>query len=71
MRAALLGSCSWCASQALTSPALADVFAVAEPETQTVAINGGAAEFEGSGSCAEDPPCPVAIWAWDFGTVSP
>ena len=50
----------------LASSALADIHAVAEPETQTVAINGSAAEFDGSDSYAEDPPCPVTDWAWDF-----
>jgi len=50
---------------------MADVFAVAEPETQTAAINGSAAEFDGSGSYCEDPPCPIYYWTWDFGTVSP
>ncbi len=50
----------------LGSAASADVFAVAKPETQTVAINGAAAQFDGSDSYAEDPPCPVTDWAWDF-----
>ncbi len=48
------------------SAASADLFAVAKPETQTVAINGTAAEFDGSDSYDEDPRCEVAEWAWDF-----
>ena len=49
----------------LSVPALGSVYAVAAPETQTVALNGAAAEFDGSGSYAAPPP-PVNYWAWDF-----
>ncbi len=49
----------------LGSAASADVFAVAKPETQTVAINGAAAEFDGSDSYT-DEEMPITDWAWDF-----
>jgi RHS repeat-associated protein len=44
---------------------MADIHAVAAPSSQTVAINGSAAQFDGSGSYSDDPP-PVNYWAWDF-----
>ena len=31
-----------------------------------MAINGTAAEFDGSDSYTDEPP-PVTDWAWDFG----
>jgi len=45
--------------------AWADVFAVAKPTTQTVAINGTAASFDGSDSYT-DEEMPITDWAWDF-----
>ena len=47
------------------SAARADIHAVAKPETQTVPINGTAAQFDGSDSYT-DEPLPVSYWAWDF-----
>ena len=55
----------------LGSAASADLFAVAKPTTRTVPINGTAASFDGSDSYAEEPPCPVTDWAWDFDGDGP
>ena len=66
MRGALVISAVTLAMLLLASSALADIHAVAKPETQTVPINGTAADFDGSDSYTEDPPCPVTDWAWDF-----
>ena len=49
----------------LSSAALGDMHAVAKPETQTVAINGTAAELDGSDSYT-DEEMPISDWAWDF-----
>ena len=38
---------------------------MAAPETQTVAINGTAAQFDGSDSYT-DEEMPITDWAWDF-----
>jgi len=57
--------CSLLASLYLAAgPAFGDVRAVAAPGTHTVPINGTAAEFDGSDSYAEAPPCPVTDWSW-------
>ena len=52
----------------LGSATSADVFAVAKPETQTVAINGTAAQFDGSDSYTDEQ---VRITDWAKGVVRP
>ena len=49
----------------LASSAFADIHAVAAPSTQTVAINGTAAQFDGSDSYT-DEEMPVTDWAWNL-----
>jgi hypothetical protein len=58
----LAGVVAWLAWAGGTASASAH--AVASPDTQTVPLNGTAAEFDGSGSYSDEGS--IYYWAWDF-----